>query len=119
VIERRSAQLPLDRQTVASTHLRVMLLAIDGAARAVLQSLDSRAFVKVQATTIGAASRFVVGDAGLLTLDMNGFARGQAAALQSLGNPHLLMLLTLIDSGLGWQCSGERGNAARNCGEGG
>jgi hypothetical protein len=118
VIERQSAKLPLDGQTVVSTHLRVMLLAIDGAARAVLQSLNSRAFVEVQAATIGAASRFVVGDAGLLTLDMNGFVSRKAAFAESLGNPHLLMLLTLIDSGLGWQCSGEGGNAARNCGEG-
>jgi hypothetical protein len=82
------------------TALCVVLLVADGAAGAVLQCFDPGAFIEVEATTISAAARFIAGDVGLLTFNADGFARGEVPFANAIGDPLLLMVLPLIDSGL-------------------
>jgi hypothetical protein len=88
--------------------LRVVLLAIDAAAGAILHPFDAEPFGAVQAIAIGAVAGFHPGDAGLLAFQPGGFARGKAAPCDTTRNTMLLVMLALVDARFGRQ-GGESG----------
>jgi hypothetical protein len=105
----RPNQLLLIRALAVS----IMLLPVDIAAGAVLTLFDAGAFLRRKAGAVGAAARFVAGDACLLACEACGFVGSQAAGPNTLADPVGLVMLPLINAGV----CGDGGCRGTNGGE--
>src|SRR2546423_1320229 len=83
---------------LALLRLRVVLLAVDAAALAVLGLLDAPLLASVD-FSVGAGTRFLALDARFAALEARCFTRGEAARLYALLDPLLLVDIAL-DIGL-------------------
>ena len=95
---------------------RVVLVLVDaGGLSVLLASKDAAVLAGEAAVVLGAHDVLFVIDTGLLALEVGGFARGELAGADALGDAVLLVDFALVDGGAGGRLGDSGGRNKDEC----